>query len=120
MTTPPTWPPTVKPPTEPRWGTSAITWLWTLVPPIYANHQLLTDHPLLLARQARLEIEASLAAVRRGAATARVDLMGLYPQDVLEATMALYAQETARLEALEEQVREVTAALERGIPRAGR
>lgn len=121
--TPPGWPDQVAPPGSLGWEKTAVAWLWQYLPPHYQPHRLLLDtHPLLLARQAYLQVTGETQQLRAGYRTARQELreLGLEPH-VVEQAVTLYAQEGARLKEAERQITMVTDAL-RGVrwrPRKG-
>lgn len=108
---PPGWPAEVRPPGSPEWERSAVAWLYDLCPPEYRRHALLRRHPLLLARLARQQVEASVEAARRGYATARTELRGQCEPRVIDQMLGVYAQEGPRLVALGRSVDLVADAL---------
>ncbi|MFJ6214897.1 hypothetical protein ACIQGZ_16415 [Streptomyces sp. NPDC092296] len=117
---PPGWPARVLPPGTPGWQEEAQRWLWELLPAQYGRHPLLHRQPVLLARQALLQVEAELVALRKGSRSARVDLAGLAMDPaVVEEALRLYAAEGERLQELAGQARLVTDALVHDVRRAG-
>jgi hypothetical protein len=119
---PPEWPGEVRPPGTPEWERSAVGWLFDLVPGEWRAHEVLRRHPVLLARVAGGQVAASLEAARTGWRTLRRDLGRELPPEVLEAAMAAYEREGARLAELVRQVAAVTEALHgrRWVPGTGR
>ena len=117
--TPPGWPEVVRPPGAPDWERTAVVWLFDLVPPDYRAHEVLRRYPVLLARFARDHVAAGLEAARTGWRTVRVDLADHLPAEAMEAAMAAYEREGARLAAASRAVTVVAAALggERWVPR---
>lgn len=116
---PPGWPAEVLPPHAPEWERSATAWLFDLVPPDYRAHEVLRRHPVVLARFAAGHLESGIAAARAGLATARADLRDLVAPEVVEAALAAYHREGARLAATARQLALVDAALRgrRWVPR---
>lgn len=114
--TPPGWPREVAPPGTLGWETTATRWLWQYLPPHYRAHQLLLDtHPLLLARQAMLQVTGEVQQLRDGYRTARTDLAALdLDPAAVEQAVTLYATEGARLAKAERQIALVSDAL-RGV-----
>jgi hypothetical protein len=109
---PPGWPEQVPPPGTAGWQGAAQRWLWELLPGRYRRHKLLERQPVLLARQALMQVEAELVALRKGYGSARVDLAGLDMEPaVVEEALALYAAEGERLRELAQRVRVVADAL---------
>ncbi len=98
------WPREVPPPGAEHWERKAIGWLYDLCPPDHRLYGVLKAHPVLLARVAREQVAASLAACKRGAATARADLGGrgesgiTVPLEAIEGLIAMYERESLRLE----------------------
>ena len=78
--------------------------------------------PVLLARLASRQLEATLEATRDAWRTLRRDVRGQLPPDVVEAAMTAYETEGARFAARVREVAAVTQALagRRWIPGAGR
>lgn len=116
---PPGWPAEVLPPQAPEWERSAVAWLFDLVPPDYRAHEVLRRHPVVLARFAAGHLRAGIEAARAGLATARADLRDLVAPEVVEAALAAYQREGARLAATARQLALVDAALRgrRWVPR---
>jgi hypothetical protein len=119
---PPWWPAGVRPPGAPEWERSAVAWLFDQVPGEWRAHEVLRRHPTLLARLASGQAAASLEAARDGWRTLRGDVGRQLPPEVVEAAMAAYEQEGARLHELGRQVGAVAEALHgrRWVPGAGR
>ena len=118
-TVPPGWPEQVRPPGAPDWERTAVAWLFDLVPPDYRAHEVLRRYPVLLARFAADHVAAGLEAARRGWRTVRVELADHLPPEAMEAAMAAYEREGARLAAAARGVEVVAGALrgERWVPR---
>ena len=116
---PPGWPRAVRPPGAPGWERTAVGWLLDLCPPEYRAYDVLRAHPVVLARFARQHVEASVEAARNGYRTARADLSGLVPPEVVEAALGAYDREGRRLAQASRQVILVESALrgERWVPR---
>ncbi len=116
---PPGWPSEVRPPDAPDWERSAVAFLLDQCPPGYRAHEVLRRHPVALARLAGEHVEASVVAGRHGLATARAELHDLLPVEAVEAVVAAYEREGARLVRLSREVGLVAAALrgERYVPR---
>ncbi len=101
----------VRPPGAPDWERTAVTWLFDLVPPDYRAHEVLRRYPVLLARMAGDHVGAGLEAARAGWRTVRVELADHLPPDALEAAVAAYEREGARLAAAARGVTVVAGAL---------
>jgi hypothetical protein len=119
---PPWWPPAVHPPGAPEWERTAVSWLFDQVPGEWRAYEVLRRHPPLLGRLAAGQAAASLEAAREGWRTLRRDVGRQLPPEVVEAAMAAYEQEGARLRELGRQVGAVREALHgrRWVPGAGR
>jgi hypothetical protein len=117
--TPPGWPAEVLPPQAPDWERTAVAWLFDLCPPDYRAHEVLRNHPVVLARFARGHVEAAVDAARQGLRTLRADLRGVVPPEVVEAAIGAYDREGRRLVQTGRQVAMVESALrgERWVPR---
>lgn len=116
---PPGWPAAVLPPHAPEWERSAVAWLFDLVPPDYRAHEVLRRHPVVLARFAAGHLAAGVEAARAGLATVRADLRGLVPPEAVDAAVAAYEREGARLSVTARELSLVEAALRgrRYVPR---
>ena len=88
-----------------------MAWLFDLVPPDYRAHAVLRRYPLLLARFAGDHVGAGLAAAREGWRTVRVEMADHLPPDAIEAAVAAYEREGARLAAAARGVVVVAGAL---------
>lgn len=91
-----------------------MAWLFDLCPPDYRAHEVLRRHPDVLARFAAGHVRAGITAARDGLATVRSDLAGVVPPEVVEAAVAAYEREGARLTTTARGVELVQAAL-RGV-----
>jgi hypothetical protein len=111
LVTPPGWPADVRPPGAPEWERTAVAWLFDLCPPDYRAHDVLRRHPVVLARFAAEHVSSGAEAARRGLATARADLRGVVSADVIDAAIAAYEREGARLARTARSVRLVEEAL---------
>jgi hypothetical protein len=94
---PPGWPREVRPPGTPEWTRSATAWMFDLCPPDYRAHEVLRRHPVVLARVAAHHVQAGVDAARNGLATARQELADVVDTVTVEATVAAYEREGARL-----------------------
>ena len=96
-----------------------MAWLFDLVPPDYRAHEVLRRYPVLLARFARDHVAAGLEAARAGWRTVRVEFADDLPADAMEAAIAAYEREGARLASAARGVEAVAGALrgERWVPR---
>lgn len=94
-------------------------WLLDLCPAEYRAYEVLRRHPVVLARFAAGHVASAVEAARRGLATARADLRGLVPPEAVDAAVAAYEREGARLTATARAVELVGAALrgDRWVPR---
>lgn len=119
---PPWWPEPVHRPGTPEWERTAVAWLLELVPGEWRAYEVLRRHPVLLARLASGQVAASLEAARDGWRTLRRDFGRQLPPEVVEAAMAAYEREGARLAELGRQVAAVSETLHgrRWVPGAGR
>jgi hypothetical protein len=116
---PPGWPAEVRPPGAPEWERTAVAWLFDLCPPEYRAHDVLRRHPVVLARFAAEHVSSGADAARHGLATARADLRDVVSADVIDAALAAYEREGARLARTARAVRLVEEALRgrRFVPR---
>jgi hypothetical protein len=94
---PPGWPREVRPPGTPGWERSATAWLFDLCPPDYRAHEVMQRHPVVLARAAAHHVSAGVQAAREGLATARQELGDVVDATTVEAAVAAYEREGARL-----------------------
>ncbi len=74
-----------------------MSWLLDLCPADYRQYDVLRAHPAVLARFAAQHVEAAREAVRRGLATARVDLRDVAGPETIDAAIAAWEREGARL-----------------------
>jgi len=109
--TPPGWPAEVRPPGAPGWERTAVAWLFDLCPPDYRAHGVLRRYPVVLARFAAEHVSAAVAAARAGLGTVRADLRDVVPAEAVEAAVAAYEREGARLVATARSVGLVEQAL---------
>ena len=116
---PPGWPEEVLPPQAADWERTAVAWLFDQCPPDYRAHDVLRNHPLVLARFARGHVEANVEAARQGIRTARAELRDLVEPEVVAAVLGAYDREGRRLVEVGRAVTLVEAALrgERWVPR---
>lgn len=116
---PPGWPSQVLPPQAPDWERSVVAWLFDLCPPDYRSHEVLRQHPVVLARFAAGHVQAGVQAARDGRKGLRAELRGVVPPEVVEAALAAYDREGRRLANAGRQVALVDGALrgERWVPR---
>ncbi len=116
---PPYWPARVQPPGTPDWEASAVSWLYDQVPADYRAYEVLRRYPVLLARLAGEQVEASVEAARAGWRTLRSELRDTLPPEAVEAAMTVYEREGRRLGELGRQVAVVSGALQghRWVPR---
>jgi hypothetical protein len=108
---PPHWPGAVPPPGAPDWEERAVGWLFDQVPGEYRGYEVLRRHPTLLSRFAAGHVQACLESARQGWRGLRRELGRELPPDVVEAAMAAYEREGARLGDLARAVAAVDAAL---------
>lgn len=111
LVAPPGWPSDVRPPDSPRWELTAEAWILDICPPEYRTLATLRRHVVVLARFAVLHVEAGQAACRRGLSEARSELRGVCPDDVIEAAVATWLSEDARLSRVRREVGLVEDAL---------
>ena len=105
------WPAQVRPPGAPDWERTAVGWLFDMCPPEYRAYDVLRRYPVLLARNPAMHVGAAVDAARAGLATVRAELRGVVPPDAVEAAVAAYEREGARLVATGRAVALVDAAL---------
>jgi hypothetical protein len=108
---PPGWPADVRPPGTHDWERSATAWLFDLCPPDYRAHEVLRRHPVVLARVAHHHLQGAVSAARTGLSTVRRDLSDVVDVVTVEATVAMYEREGARLMAIARSLALVEAAL---------
>jgi hypothetical protein len=87
----------VRAPGAPDWESTALNWLLDICPPEYRTYPSLRRHPVVLARFAVLHIEAGQAAVNRGLSEARGVLRDVAGEAEIEAALAIWERESARL-----------------------
>ncbi|MGH3447202.1 MAG: hypothetical protein ACRDQA_21220 [Nocardioidaceae bacterium] len=97
LVTPPGWPEAVRPPGAPRWEETAVSWLLDQCPADYRVYAGLRRHPVVLARFAALQTEASIEAARRGISEARTSLREVLPTESVEGAVGMWEREGARL-----------------------
>lgn len=111
MSAPAGWPSEVRPPTDPGWEETAVSWLLDLCPSEHRGQQVLTRHPVVLARVALEHVRAGLTSLRAGYGRARVDFHGVLDQPQIEAVLAFYEAEGRRLAKAEAGVALIESAL---------
>lgn len=94
---PPGWPAGVHPPGTEDFESTAVAWLLDVVPPDYRLHGVLRRFPIALAAMARQHCEACVQGARLGYRTARTDLASHLPPHAVDAVLAVYRREGARL-----------------------
>ncbi|MCW2783564.1 MAG: hypothetical protein JWP74_81 [Marmoricola sp.] len=94
---PPGWPATVRPAGAEDWERTAMNWLLDISPPEYRSYPALRRHPVILARFAVLHVESGQAACRRGLSEARGILRDVAGRGEIEAAIAVWESEDARL-----------------------
>lgn len=108
---PPGWPAEVRPAGAPDWQQSAAAWLFDQCPADYRAYEVLRRHPIVLARFAAGQLEASVAAARHGLATSRSELRDVADDVLIEAVLAAYDREGRRLAAALRATRLIEQAL---------
>jgi hypothetical protein len=111
LVSPPGWPREVRPPEAPGWEATASAWLLDLCPPDFRHYPALRRHVVVLARFAVMQVEASQAAARRGLGEARTQLRDYLQPAEVEAAIATWEREQARLTAVRRAVGLVEDAL---------
>lgn len=106
------WPSGVRPAGSEGWERSAVGWLFDLCPPDYRAYEVLRRHPLILARFAAHCVAAGAEASRRGLGGVRAELRDAVPQEAIDAAVAAYEAEGARLLRVRREVALVTQAFE--------
>ena len=94
---PPGWPEEVRPAGTPEWERTATAWLFDLCPPDYRAHDVLRKHPVVLARFAARHVASAVEAARLGYSTTRDDLRDVADTTTIEAALAAWEREGARL-----------------------
>jgi hypothetical protein len=95
--TPSPWPHGVSLPGTPRFRTSALAWLWTLVPDSYHDYPVLREHPAAVVALARHMLIARYEAARSGYRTVNDELAAQLPPHHLKEVRAIYKEEGQRL-----------------------
>ncbi len=108
---PPGWPAGVHPPGSEEFEQTAVNWLLEMVPPDYRLHGVLMRYPVALAALARQHVHACVQGARDGYRTARADLGGQLPPQVIEAVLSVYRSEGTRLAAAAQGVDLIERAL---------
>jgi hypothetical protein len=95
--TPPGWPREVRPIDAPGWERSAAAWLLDRCPPEFRSYPVLRRHEVVLARFTVLHLESALEAARRGMREARTSFRDHLEVEAIEAVVAAWQKEEARL-----------------------
>lgn len=74
-----------------------MSWLLDQCPADYRVYAGLRRHPVVLARFAALQTEASIEAARRGISEARTSLREVLPTESVEGAVGMWEREGARL-----------------------
>jgi len=109
---PPGWPAGLHPPVSAEFEKQAVNWLLDLCPPDYRAYDVLRRYPVILARFAAGHIASAIGAARLGVAGIRADLAGQVPPEAIEAALAAYERELARLTATNRALDLVAQALQ--------
>jgi hypothetical protein len=94
---PPGWPEEVRPAGTAEWERTATAWLFDLCPPDYRAHDVLRKHPVVLARFAARHVASAVEAARAGYSTTRDELRDVADTTTIEAALAAWEREGARL-----------------------
>lgn len=118
---PPGWPAGVHPPGSEEFETTAVAWLFDVVPPDYRLHGVLRRYPAALAAMARHHTNACVEGARQGYRTTRTELAQTLPPHAVDALLAAYRREGTRLAATARAVSLVERALsgEQFTPKIG-
>ena len=108
---PPGWPTGVHPPGSEEFETTAVDWLFGVVPSDYRLHGVLRRHPVALAAMARHHTDACVQGARQGYRTARTELSDTIPPHAVDALLTAYRREGTRLAATSKAVSLVERAL---------
>jgi hypothetical protein len=108
---PPGWPAGVHPPGSEDFESTAVGWLFDVVPPDYRLHGVLRRHPAALAAMARHHTDVCVEGARQGYRTARSELSEALPPHAVDAVLAAYRREGSRLAATARAVGLVERAL---------
>lgn len=87
----------MRPIEAPGWEQSAAAWLLDRCPPEFRSYPVLRRHVVVLARFAVWHLEASLDSARRGVREARTAFRDLLEVEAVEAVVATWQKEEARL-----------------------
>jgi hypothetical protein len=101
----------VHPPGSEEFETTAVAWLFDVVPPDYRLHGVLRRHPAALAAMARHHTSACVEGARLGYRTARTELAESLPPHAVDAVLTAYRREGTRLAATARAVSLVERAL---------
>lgn len=93
---PPGWPPGVDPPGTENFVSSAVEWLYDLVPDL-RGHPTARRHPVVLATIARHVTAGAAEGARDGYRTARTELGEAVPPHAVDAALTAYRDEGRRL-----------------------
>src|SRR5579859_4102967 len=96
---PPGWPPAVRPPGSEDFTPSAVAWLLDVLPEGYRQDKRVHRYPVGLAVIARHHSQACVSGARQGYRTLRAELGGRVPPREVDAVLAAYAAEGAKLAA---------------------
>lgn len=94
---PPGWPAAVRPPGSDGWVRTATAFLLDCCPPEYRGYQVMTRHPVVLARCAKAHVGSQLEGTRSTVAVLRPDLKGWVSSQVADDAVTTLQREEARL-----------------------
>jgi hypothetical protein len=89
----------VRPPGSEGFTASAVAWLLDVLPEGWREHKRVHRYPVGLAVIARHHSQACVSGARQGYRTIRAELDGQLPPQAVDAVLAAYATEGARLAA---------------------
>jgi hypothetical protein len=101
---PPGWPREVLPPGAAGFEESATAWLLDQCPPEYRAHPVFRRHLVVLVRAAAHHVAGAVEGGRAAYRSARTELAGLVPADVVEQALQAYEAEGSRLVSVSRQV----------------
>ena len=107
---PPGWPADVRPPSAPDWERTAVNWLLDLCPPDYRAHEVLLANDGACSLRCRAR-ELGSRRSTPGSGNRADHLRDVVPADVVDAAIAAYEREGARLARTARAVRLVEEAL---------
>lgn len=91
------WPDGVPAPSMPGWEKAAVSWLFDQLPADYRAHDVLREHPTVLAKMAREHLREAYKAIVKGYRSSSVELKGQLQPHALREVDEVYRLERERI-----------------------